>query len=163
MSIKDGPGEGTWSVFAGKVVEERDAARERVADLEKQLQRQTDWYQQRFNRLRRWVEEEVLPLSGDVATRYYAIVANGSPSPFESADWRETMHGLKVERDALLYRLDRISKVAEEMSQTVSKYMEHHGPSCEEHDSEGDDACRRCQIDTESTKAIRELLRLVRS
>ena len=28
MSIKDGPGEGTWSVFAQKVVEERDAARD---------------------------------------------------------------------------------------------------------------------------------------
>lgn len=33
MSIKDGPGEGTWSVFAQKVVEERDAAREEVARL----------------------------------------------------------------------------------------------------------------------------------
>lgn len=33
MSIKDGPGEGTWSVFAMKVVEERDALREEVARL----------------------------------------------------------------------------------------------------------------------------------
>ena len=36
MSIKDGPGEGTWSVFAQKVVEERDAAREEVARLRAQ-------------------------------------------------------------------------------------------------------------------------------
>jgi hypothetical protein len=33
MSVLDGPGEGTWSVFAQKVVEERDALREKVASL----------------------------------------------------------------------------------------------------------------------------------
>ena len=33
MHILDGPGEGTWSVFAQKVVEERDALREEVARL----------------------------------------------------------------------------------------------------------------------------------
>lgn len=38
MSVLDGPGEGTWSVFAMKVVEERDRLRERVAELESQLE-----------------------------------------------------------------------------------------------------------------------------
>lgn len=33
MSVLDGPGEGTWSVFAAKVVEERDALRERLAEI----------------------------------------------------------------------------------------------------------------------------------
>ena len=33
MSVLDGPGEGTWSVFAAKVVEERDALREEVEQL----------------------------------------------------------------------------------------------------------------------------------
>ena len=33
MSVLDGPGEGTWSVFATKVVEERDALREEVEKL----------------------------------------------------------------------------------------------------------------------------------
>jgi uncharacterized coiled-coil DUF342 family protein len=33
MSVLNGPGEGTWSVFAQKVVEERDALREEVAKL----------------------------------------------------------------------------------------------------------------------------------
>lgn len=33
MSVLDGPGEGTWSVFATMVVEERDALREEVAKL----------------------------------------------------------------------------------------------------------------------------------
>jgi len=37
MSVLDGPGEGTWSVFAQKVVEERDALREKVASLEAEL------------------------------------------------------------------------------------------------------------------------------
>jgi hypothetical protein len=33
VSVLDGPGEGTWSVFAAKVVEERDALREEVEQL----------------------------------------------------------------------------------------------------------------------------------
>jgi len=35
MSVLDGPGEGTWSVFAQKVVEERDALREALRAAEK--------------------------------------------------------------------------------------------------------------------------------
>lgn len=38
MSIKDGPGEGTWSVFAQKVVEQRDDAREEAANLRKTIE-----------------------------------------------------------------------------------------------------------------------------
>jgi len=38
MSVLDGPGEGTWSVFAQKVVEERDALREKVESLKAQLE-----------------------------------------------------------------------------------------------------------------------------
>lgn len=38
MSVLDGPGEGTWSVFAMKIIEERDRLRERVAELESQLE-----------------------------------------------------------------------------------------------------------------------------
>ena len=33
MSVLDGPGEGTWSVFAAKVVEQRDEARAEVERL----------------------------------------------------------------------------------------------------------------------------------
>lgn len=83
------PSEGNGSVFAEKVVAERDELRER-------LQSQTDWYQQRFNVLRKWVEEDVRPLSIEAAYKYYAIVANGSPSPFESADWRGTLHAAEL-------------------------------------------------------------------
>lgn len=38
MSVLDGPGEGTWSVFAMKVVEERDEARARVEGLRQQVE-----------------------------------------------------------------------------------------------------------------------------
>jgi hypothetical protein len=68
----------------------------REAELLRKLEQQTDWYQQRFNALRQWVNAEVRPLSEDVAHRYFAIVANGSPAPHEQADWRETMHGLTL-------------------------------------------------------------------
>lgn len=67
-----------------------------IGEGESRLERQTDWYQQRFNRLRQWVNEEVKLLSEEVATRYFSICANGSPAPHESADWRETMHGLTL-------------------------------------------------------------------
>lgn len=38
MSVLDGPGEGTWSVFAAKVVEERDQLRDHVESLKAQLE-----------------------------------------------------------------------------------------------------------------------------
>jgi hypothetical protein len=38
MSVLNGPGEGTWSVFAQKVVEERDALRDHVESLKAQLE-----------------------------------------------------------------------------------------------------------------------------
>ena len=68
----------------------------REAELLRKLEQQTDWYQQRFNALRQWVNSEVRPLSEEAAYRYFAIVANGSPAPHEQADWRETMHGLTM-------------------------------------------------------------------
>ena len=38
MSIRNGPGEGTWSVFAMKVVEERDALQHENSNLRKALE-----------------------------------------------------------------------------------------------------------------------------
>ena len=37
--VRSGPGEGSWSVFAGKVVEERDAARAEVERLRAEIER----------------------------------------------------------------------------------------------------------------------------
>jgi len=62
----------------------------------RRLERSTDWYQQRFDALRSWVKNEVEPLSREVAHRFFAIVANGSPAPNEAADWRNTMHGITL-------------------------------------------------------------------
>lgn len=81
-----------------RLVFERDTVRDR-------LEISTDWYQQRFNRLRKWVKEEVRPLSEDAAHRYYAICANGSPAPHESADWTDTLYAARLERDAALARV----------------------------------------------------------
>ena len=87
----------------------------REAELLRKLEQQTDWYQQRFNALRTWVNAEVRPLSEDAANRYFSIVANGSPAPHEQADWRETMHGLTMrafmaerQRDSLVAVLARL-------------------------------------------------------
>lgn len=55
-----------------------------------------DWYQQRFKAIRKWVDTEVRPRSEEVANRYFAIAANGSPAPHERADWSETMHDLTL-------------------------------------------------------------------
>jgi len=71
-------------------------ARRQLAEARQRVERQADWYQQRFNRLRRWVKEEVEPLSAEVAHRYFAIVANGSPAPHESADWSGTLHAMTL-------------------------------------------------------------------
>lgn len=65
-----------------------------------EIERVRDWYQQRANRLRRWVLEEVKPLSEAAATRYFAIWANGSPAPHESADWTDTLHGMRLRAEA---------------------------------------------------------------
>jgi hypothetical protein len=81
-----------------------------IERLRKERERSTDWYQQRFNRLRRWVEEEVKPISEEAAHRYFAICANGSPAPHESADWRETMHGLTLERDQARAKVRQITE-----------------------------------------------------
>ena len=42
MSVFSGPGEGTWSVFAQKVVEQRDALREENTRLRKALEHIAD-------------------------------------------------------------------------------------------------------------------------
>lgn len=39
MSVLDGPGEGTWSVFASKVVEQRDELRDRLSEARAEVER----------------------------------------------------------------------------------------------------------------------------
>ena len=75
------------------------------------LKQQTDWYQQRFNALRAWVNREVRPLSEEAAHRYFAIVANGAPSPHERADWRDTMHGLTLRAESAEREVERLREL----------------------------------------------------
>lgn len=107
--------------------QERDALRERVYY-------QTDWYQQRFNRLRKWVDEEVAPLSEDVRLRYYAICANGSPAPHESADWSGTMHSLTLQLDHTKHERDTLRAVAKEALEDCEYAIENIN---EDHFQEG--------------------------
>lgn len=72
------------------------AAIDELVELRREREYSTDWYRQRFTALRKWVNDEVRPLSSEVATRYFAICANGSPSPHDSAEWAETLHGLTI-------------------------------------------------------------------
>ena len=108
--------------------DERDLAEQR-------LKQSTDWYQQRFNSLRKWVEAEVRPLSEEVARRYYAVCSNGSPSPHESADWSNTMHALELRIEQLerelktakteLVSIERCIPITSEgsVSQRVQEYI----------------------------------------
>lgn len=115
VAIVGAPGSGDRiSHFAdcpnAKIVQERDEA-------VRSKQFSADWYGQRFQRLRRWVNEEVKPLSEDVARRFFAICANGAADPYEPHEWRDTIHGQTLraeqaerERDAALAMLEALKK-----------------------------------------------------
>ena len=58
MSVLDGPGEGTWSVFALKVVEERDALREKVVEQANRIEKlraSAKMYRARLKAVMPWV------------------------------------------------------------------------------------------------------------
>ena len=58
VSVLDGPGEGTWSVFAFEVVEERDDLREKVAEQAKRIEKlraSAEMYRARLKAVMPWV------------------------------------------------------------------------------------------------------------
>jgi hypothetical protein len=59
------------------------------------------------------------PLSHDVAHCYWAIVANGSPAPHESADWRNTMHGLRLRAEQAVRERDEARAEVERLKTDV--------------------------------------------
>ena len=89
-------------------VRERDEAVAEAARLEKRHEESTDWHSQKYNRVLRWVREEVEPLSLAAAEHYFAIIANGSPSPFESADWTNTLHAARTAKLAAESQRDEV-------------------------------------------------------
>jgi hypothetical protein len=78
-----------------KTLDMQRIAKERDAAIERRNFSQ-DWYGQRFQRLRRWIDEEVRPLSDELATRYFSICANGIADPYEPSEWRDTIHGQTI-------------------------------------------------------------------
>lgn len=111
-----------------------------IERLRVERERSTDWYQQRFNRLRQWVKEEVEPLSKEVAHRYFAICANGSPAPHESADWQETMHALRLERDQAVSAMKKAVAALANVTETEKKRLlavaVNHGAHCPIYDGQ---------------------------
>jgi hypothetical protein len=67
-----------------------------VEYMQKRIDSNNDFYQVRFNRLRKWVKEEVGPLSEEVEHRYWNIVANGSATPHEQVNYLNTLHGERL-------------------------------------------------------------------
>ena len=59
-----------------RIVAERDAGA-------KALERTHEHNERRYARLRRWVTEEVAPMSKEAETHYYNIIANGKATTFE--------------------------------------------------------------------------------
>jgi uncharacterized coiled-coil DUF342 family protein len=76
MSVLDGPGEGTWSVFAQKVVEERDELRHKLAGEAAHIKslegllvdavRERDALQQKLDELPAMYREDIESLNGCV-------------------------------------------------------------------------------------------------
>lgn len=132
---------------------ERSALLAEIEKLKSRHEGSVDWYQQRFNRLHRWVKEEVEPLSEGVACRYFAICANGSPSPHESADWQETMHGISLERDRLKLDVGRLTTLVNELSAEVDRLRlveQTCGDLCDKcgwGGIRGGEPCAYCKVD----------------
>ena len=53
-------------------------------------------------------------------------------------------------------RFAMLAKIAQGIDEKVGRYLEYHGPSCDEH-VDGDDECPTCRMDTEANDAIGEL------
>lgn len=108
-------------------------AERRANELQSRFDHHRDWNQQRYNALRKWVQNEVRPLSDSVADRYFAIVANGGPSPYEQADWTGTLHVANLQRDAALAKLTEAEKELEGLRQTMRDIAEQdcfYGDNC---------------------------------
>lgn len=112
-----------------------------VVRLQARLTQQTDWYQQRFNALRAWVNNEVRPLSAEAAHRYFAICANGSPVPHEQADWRDTLHGLTLRAEQAERHRDVLREFVEDEAERDCAY----GDNCPSNAGTRHGTCTACK------------------
>lgn len=86
--------------------EEATAHAKRVEEATRSMEFHLDWYKTRFERLRKWVSEEVQPLS--VRDRFFAIMANGTAAPHERPAYVETLHALRVDVGLLTKRVEEL-------------------------------------------------------
>ena len=128
------PGEGTWSVFAEKVVAERDAAREEAARL-------TECNDAMREPMRKLRDAMQMPAQGEG----YVV-----DSIIED---RARLKRLVEDYDR---RFAMLAKIAQGIDEKVGRYLEFHGPSCDAH-VDGDDECPACRMDTAANDAISEL------
>lgn len=170
------PGEGTWSVFAQKVVEERDALKEvvqtlkaRLVDAEQKLldaecERDASRGMEKAAEIRAerlYKERERLTECNDAMREPMRKLRDVMGMPAQGEGY---VVDSIIEDRARLKRLvedyDRrfamLAKIAQGVEEKVGRYLEHHGPSCDEH-VDGDDECPTCRMDTAANDAISEL------
>lgn len=176
MSVLDGPGEGTWSVFAQKVVEERDALKEvvqtlkaRLVDAEQKLldaecERDASRGMEKAAEIRAerlYRERERLTECNEAMREPMRKLRDAMGMPAQSEGY---VIDSIIEDRARLKRLvedyDRrfamLAKIAQGIEEKVGRYLVYHGPSCDEHLDDGDE-CSTCRMDTEANDAISEL------
>ena len=138
MSVLDGPGEGTWSVFAAKVVEERDALREKVSSLE--AERVPDEQRRIVPEWRKCVGGEPAVDRARRATQLL-VAEIGAEGPMDVVDAAEAAVTEIRRQSARATR--SMSKLA-----AVAKLLVANGCDCdcdcEHHYEDHDDDCERC-------------------
>jgi hypothetical protein len=128
MSVLDGPGEGTWSVFALKVVEERDEARRALREILAVIHRDGGHHTGRFG-----ITQSV----ADAHATWAAMVAERDElkAKLEAelpAMWREDIASLNEclervgrERDEALAQVARREREHEALLETAQKALAH--------------------------------------
>ena len=89
----------------------------------RRMEPSTDWHEQRYAAVRAWVESEVRPISEEVARHYYSVVANGTPCPYQPADWSSTVHGLTLRAEKAEKERDGLQAEAEADRRAVVAYL----------------------------------------
>lgn len=139
MSVLDGPGEGTWSVFALKVVEERDALREKVSSLEAERDAYHGMKITAEMRAERLFRDRALVDDRARIAAQILIAEVGAEGPMNVDD---------VAKAAAIFIRGQSARATRSMSKfaAVAKLLVANGCDCEcaHHYEDHDDDCERC-------------------
>lgn len=80
-----------------------------VAELERKVEHTRFWYGQRMDRLSKWAREE---LQEPLRTRFFSIVANGTPDPMEPPTSEQNYNGMKHRAEKAESELVRLRAAA---------------------------------------------------